>query len=207
MVFESIFCHINIVRASTDNVESRVCLYTDVPGWLGLKTGIQDLAFMGLANTRPEFAFGLNIWHWYYDDHEKYYRTVVRATGSVPSAFHAWEVNFTPDLIIPFSYMHVQWPPWKGLCLLKQANSLSFSGWVFGVSPGIVKYVPVDTGYHVDAFRTLSPYFGLQVMAAKHFYIGARMGHQWAWHWGKESFVDRIENRYFASLVLGGAWK
>lgn len=203
IVLALVCCQISFAQASTDKVESRFCLYTDIPGMIGMQTGVWDLAFMLLTNTRPEYAFGLNGWQWYYDKNEKYYQTVVQGTGSVPSAFNAWEINFTADLIIPFSYMHAP----IFLSPFKQPTTLSFSGWVLGVSPGVTAYVPRGTGHRTDVFRTYSPYFGLQGVAAKHFYIGARLGYQWAWHLGQVSFVEKIENRWFASLILGAAWR
>ena len=201
-----VFFQITLARAAgTENVESKYCLYTDLPGWLELETGVQDLAFMWLYNTRPIFSIGLNSWHWYYNDNKNYYPAIVRGTGAVPSAFNAWEANGTFELVIPYSYMH---PPFisgthKESSLCKQPQSLSFSGWVFGASPGMIAYVPREKEFRVDLFGTLSPYFGLQVVESKHILLGVRLGYQFARQLRKESFVDRIEQKWFASLLFG----
>jgi hypothetical protein len=200
-----VFFQIAIAWASTENVESKYCLYTDLPGWLELETGVQDLAFMWLCNTRPIVSIGLNSWHWYYSDNKKYYHGVVRSTGAVPSAFHAWEANGTFELVIPYSYMHSPFfsCKHKESSLFKQPQSLSFSGWVFGASPGITAYVPKEKNFRVDLFGTLSPYVGMQVVEAKHMYLGIRLGYQFARQLRKESFIDRIEQKWFASIFFG----
>lgn len=203
LVFAFVCCQTSTARAGAPNVESGYCLYTDLPGWLGLKTGVQDIAFMWLFKTIPLSSVGLNAWHWYDDDVDKYYKSVVRGVGAVPAAFNAWEVNGTFEMIVPNSYMHLQWPPWKEFSLFKPPNSSSFSGWVFGASPGVTAFIPGEKGFHVDVFGTLSPYTGLQLVLAQHVFLGVRLGYQFAGQLQKESFVDRIEQKWFASLLFG----
>jgi hypothetical protein len=208
LVLALVSCQFTIPLANAEDVESRYCLYSDLPGWLGtgtgVQTGVQDLAFMWLLKPRIlcctlSTSVGLNAWHWYYGDNERYYRKVVQGTGAVPSAFHAWEANLTLEWIIPYSYMHPSG-------FFKTPNSLSFSGWVFGLSPGIVTYVPREKAFETDLFGTLSPYLGLQAVVVKHLLLGARLGYQFSRPF-KTGFVDKVEQKWFASLLVGVAGK
>lgn len=205
LILALVCCQITAAWASAEDVESKYCLYTDLPGWLGtgtgVQTGVQDLAFMMLFKPRIfcytlSTSVGLNAWHWYYSDNEKYYWKVVRSTGAVPSAFNTWEANLTLEWIIPYSYFHPGG-------FFKTPNSLSFSGCVLGLSPGIVNYVPRETAFGTDLFGTLSPYFGLQAVVVKHLFLGARLGYQFSRPF-KTSFAE-VEQKWFASILVGVA--